>query len=333
MRILFSLLLAILPVWPESGSLHIYAIDVEGGKSTLYVGPSGESMLIDTGYAGHNYRDANRIVAAARAAGLKRIDNLVITHYHGDHVGGVPQLAERIPIGAFYDHGDNLADAVNLQSVFAAYTAVRDKHRHTTLEPGDTIPIKGLRVDVVSASGRAIDKPLDGAGRPNPLCSSYRAIKPDTGENPRSLAFMISFGSLRIADLGDLFWNNEHDLACPNNKLGSADIYMTTHHGTTTSGCPQIVHMLHPKVAIMNNSADKGGSVEAWTTIRESPGLADIWQIHFSNAGGKEHNVPDQFIANPSANCQGKWLEVIARADGEFTVINSRNGYQKTYRK
>ena len=145
---------------------------------------------------------------------------------------------------------------------------------------------------------------------------------------------IITFGSLRIADLGDLYWNQEHELACPVNKLGSVDLYMTTHHGTATSGSPQIVHALHPRVAIMNNGADKGGSIKAWTTIENSPGLQDLWQLHFSNEGGKDHNVAEQFIANPSdENDQGFAIQVTARQDGTFTVRNDRNRFEKTYRK
>ena len=246
-------------------TLRIFAIDVEGGKATLYVSPSGESMLIDTGYAGQENRDANRIAAAAASAGVKRIDYLVVTHYHGDHAGGVPQLAAKLPIGKIFDHGDTVEQSnEKTQAVFQPFAAVRAKYPHQTLHPGDSIPVKGLRVDVVASAGNAIASPLAGAGQPNLLCSSYEPLPPDPGENARSLAMIITFGALRIADLGDLYWNQEHELVCPANKLGVVDLYMTTHHGTATSGSPTIVHALHPRVAIMNNGAIKGGSVKAW---------------------------------------------------------------------
>jgi competence protein ComEC len=334
MNKLTTLLLAAATLLPAQ-TLRIYAIDVEGGKSTLYVSPSGESMLIDTGYAGNDNRDANRIVAAAASAGVKRIDYLVITHYHGDHAGGVPQLAAKMPIGKIFDHGDSFEQSnKKTQAVFQPFAELRAKYPHQTVHPGDTIPVKGLRVDVVAGAGDAIASPLPGAGQPNPLCATYEALPVDPGENAHSLAMIITFGSLRIADLGDLYWNQEHDLACPVNKLGTVDLYMTTHHGNAKSGSPQMVHALHPRVAIMNNGADKGGSIKAWTAIENSPGLQDLWQLHFSNEGGKDHNVADQFIANPSVeNDSGDAIEVTAKPDGTFTVRNDRNHFEKTYTK
>jgi competence protein ComEC len=316
-------------------TLRIVAIDVEGGKATLYVSPSGESMLVDTGYAGNDNRDANRIAAAAASAGVKRIDYLVITHYHGDHAGGVPQLAAKLPIGKIFDHGDSFERSnLKTQAVFQPFAALRAKYPHQTLRAGDTIPVKGMRVDIVASAGKAIRSPLPGAGRPNPSCSTYEALPPDPGENAHSLAMIITFGALRISDLGDLFWNQEHELVCPNNKLGVVDLYMTTHHGTATSGAPVIVHALHPRVAIMNNGTIKGGSVKAWTTIEKSPGLEDLWQLHFSKEGGKDHNVAESFIANPSQESDtGYPIEITAQTDGSFTVRNARNGFEKTYRK
>src|SRR5213080_2156005 len=88
-------------------ALQIYFVDVEGGQATLFVTPEGNSLLVDTGWPGNDGRDADRIVAAAKLAGISKIDYLLVTHFHSDHVGGVPQLVARIPVGAFIDHGEN----------------------------------------------------------------------------------------------------------------------------------------------------------------------------------------------------------------------------------
>ena len=334
MKIRLTLALLFAAVWlAAAADLQVYAIDVEGGKSTLFVSPSGESMLVDTGYDGYNNRDANRILAAARAAGVRQIDYLVITHYHKDHAGGVRQLAAKIPIRNFLDHGPNFEEAKDNKDLYNSYVAARGKGKHFVVRPGDAIPIQGIQVVVVTAAGKAIDKPLEGAGQPNPLCASYKAIAPDSGENAHSIGMWIAYGEFHLVDLGDLYWNQEHDLACPVNKLGKADVYLTTHHGKKTSGSPQMVWALAPKVAVMNNGPDTGGSPQAWQTIHDSPGLADLWQLHFATANDAAHNVAEPFIANLKEPCEGNWIKIAARQDGSFTVTNSRNGFEKTYTK
>ena len=334
MRLLLAgvLLLVSAAVLPAAKNLEMYSIDVEGGQATLFVAPGGESMLIDTGWAGHNRRDADRILAAAKAAGVKRIDYLVITHYHADHAGGVPQLAEKIPIRNFVDHGPSVESGKDADVLFNAYAAFCDKGAHLQVKPGDTIPIKGLDVRVLSSGGDVIPAPLAGAGQPNPECSSFQKHDVDTSENARSVGLLIAYGTFRLIDLGDLTWNKEFDLVCPGNKVGPVDVYVVSHHGMNMSGSPQLVHALHPRVAIMNNGARKGGSPEIWQTIHESPGLLDLWQLHFAVAGGKEHNSSDTLIANLDEICEGKWLKLTAQKDGSFTVSNGRNKYEKTYR-
>jgi competence protein ComEC len=329
-----GLLLLVLPaLLPAAKSLEVYSIDVEGGQATLLVSPSGESMLVDTGWAGHNRRDADRIVAAAKSAGVKKIDYLVITHYHSDHVGGVPQLAEKIPIRNFVDHGASIETGKDADVLFNAYAAFRDKGTHLQVKPGDTIPIKGLEVRVLSSGGDVIPAPLTGAGQPNPECSSFQLHEVDRSENARSVGILIAYGDFRMIDLGDLTWNKEYDLVCPSNKIGTVDVYLVSHHGMNMSGSPQLVHALHPRVAIMNNGARKGGSPEIWQTIHDTPALLDLWQLHFAVAGGKEHNSSDTVIANVDEICEGKWLKLTAQKDGTFTVYNSRNKYERSYKK
>jgi competence protein ComEC len=142
----------------------------------------------------------------------------------------------------------------------------------------------------------------------------------------------MTYGQFHLVDLGDLYWNQEHDLACPVNKLGKADVYMTTHHGKKASSSPQMVWALAPRVAVMNNGPETGGSEQAWQTIDTSPGLLDLWQLHFAGKNDATHNVAEQFIGNMSGeNCDGKWIKITAHEDGSFTVVNSRNHFEKTY--
>jgi competence protein ComEC len=313
--------------------LQIYFIDVEGGQATLIVGPRGESLLVDTGWAGFDGRDAGRILSAAKAAGLKRIDYVLITHYHRDHVGGVPELARQIKIGTFVDHGPTMEDSDDSRKLYAGYEKAIGESKHLVLKPGDRLPFKGLHVQVLTAAGEHISAPLPGAGQPNPVCNSEPQAETDITENARSLGILVSYGKFRFIDLGDLTRNKERELACPNNLVGTVDLYLTTHHGLFQSNAKVIVDALHPRVAIMNNGPHKGGSKEAWETVHNSPGLEDLWQLHYALDSDKEHNAPEMFIANPAENCEGKYIKVTAEQDGSFTVSNSRNGYEKTYPK
>jgi beta-lactamase superfamily II metal-dependent hydrolase len=312
-------------------TLDVYFVDVEGGQATLLVSPAGESLLVDAGWPGYAGRDADRIVATARAAGLKQIDYLLVTHYHLDHVGGVPPLAEKIPVVHFVDHGPNIETDADAKPLFAAYRPARDKGQHIVVKPGDKIPIRGLDIEVVAAAGKLITAPLQGAGAPNPLCASTQLRAPDPTENAQSVGILIRFGLFRLLDLADLTWNKELELACPVNRIGHVQAYLSTHHGMNLSGSAAIVHALAPRVAIMNNGARKGGSPDAWQIVRSSPGLEDIWQLHYAVEAGKQNNAAEQLIANPGEACRGYGLKLSADADGSFTVTNTRTGYTKRY--
>jgi competence protein ComEC len=306
---------------------------VEGGQATLIVTPSTQSLLIDTGWPGFNGRDAGRIVAAAKAAGVDRIDYAVITHFHRDHVGGVTQLASQIKIGTFVDHGPNLEDAAAPREDFAAYEKVAANSKRLFVKPGDQIPMKDITVQVLTAAGEHITAPLQGAGEPDPLCASEPEAPVDSTENARSIGMLITFGKFRFLDLGDLTKRKEKDLVCPNNLIGTVDLYLTTHHGLNQSNAKVIVDAIHPRVSIINNGAHKGGSPDAWETIHNSPGLQDLWQLHYAMDSDKAHNVPETFIANLDEKCEGKYIKITAEPNGTFTVLNSRNNYKKTYSK
>jgi len=327
--------------------LDIYFLDTEGGQATLFVAPSGESMLVDTGFGGNQgmpavpgapaiTRDADRIMNVLKLANVSVLDTVVITHYHGDHVGNAAELAARIPIRRFIDHGPY---TVEMQpgrvAGFVSYQPVREKAHAITAKPGDKIAVAGLDVRVVSSAGALISKPMEGApgaGAPNPFCRGAQKKDQDpTPENFESVGLVVRYGAFRLLDLADLTWNQEHDLMCPNNLLGLFDVFHTTRHGDPHAGAPQLVHAIHARVAVMNNGERKGGDPSYWQIVHEAPGLQDFWQIHRSAAGGADHNSPESFLANLNETDHGHYIKMSVRADGSFTMTNERNGFTKDY--
>jgi competence protein ComEC len=280
-----------------SKPLDIYVVDTEGGKAALWVAPSGQSLLIDSGNPGN--RDLDRIMAAINDAGLKQIDFLISTHYHVDHIGGLMELAKRIPIGTFIDHGPSVEEREQVQGFQAAYAELYGKAKHIVAKPGDKIPIAGLDWRIVTSAGQVLKTPLPGAGKPNPACAGVapKDASP-TDDNGQSVGSVITFGQFRAIDLGDLLWNKENDLMCPNNPIGTVDGFFVTHHGLDQSNSPALVHGVQPRVAVMQNGTRKGAGTEAMKTMRSSPGLEDIWQLHWSYNAGIELNSAGVFIAN-----------------------------------
>jgi competence protein ComEC len=313
--------------------LQIYFIDVEGGQATLVVSPSGQSLLIDTGWSGYEGRDGDRIVAAAHQAGLKQLDYVLITHYHRDHVGGVPQLADSIKIGTFVDHGPNQEDTAETRADYAAYEKAIAGHAHVVVKPGWGLPMKDVEVRVLTAAGDHLTDPLSGAGEANQYCASEPAAPEDKTENSRSIGVLISYGQFRFLDMGDLTKKKEIELICPNNPIGKVDLFLVSHHGEDSSNAKAFVWAVHPRVAIINNGARKGGKPAAWQIVHDSPGLEDQWQLHYAAEADRDHNVADDHIANVKENCEGKYLKVSANSDGTFSVTNGRTGVEKTYAK
>ncbi len=318
----------------SQNALRIYFVDVEGGQATLFVTPAKQSLLIDTGWPANEGRDADRIVAAAKNAGITKIDYVLITHFHTDHVGGAPQLAARIPIRTFIDHGDNResTDAPTVQG-WKAYQELlaTGKYKRVTAKPGDVLPIQGMRVTVISSDGALIHDPLPGAGQNNPSCKNAEHYPADQTENVRSLGMLITFNRLRILDLGDLTEDKEMELMCPVNKLGKIDVYIVSHHGWNQSSSPPFVNGIAARVAIMDNGPKKGGTPSTWDIITKSPGLEDLWQLHFSEEGGQAHNVAAEFIANTQGPDAGNYLELTAWPNSDFEVYNPRTQETKRY--
>ena len=356
---LISLVLGPTFVAAQTRTLNIYVVDVEGGNATLFVSPSGESLLIDTGNGGPAaVRDAERIFAAVKDAGLTQIDHLITTHWHGDHFGGMAEFAARVPIREFIDHGPNVQPAAAADEFLAnVYPRLTSKAKHRVVKPGDRIELSGLDVRVVTSAGETIKTPLQGAGKPNPYCANFKPGQ-NNAEDPQSVGTHVTFGKFRTLHLGDLTKNKEFELMCPNNRIGTVDLFLGLHHGVDTSNSEVAVHALRPRVAIINNGTRKGGQPDVMKVIHSSPGLEDLWQIHFSLLSGQEYTVPGMFIANllddpqanmpvdplaapppgsnapppPAHNGAAHWIKVSAQQDGTFTVTNARNGFSKTYR-
>ncbi len=305
---------------PAAKKLEIYVIDVEGGKSVLFVSPAGESMLFDVGWP----NSTERIVEAAKAAGLKRIDHLVISHYDIDHVGDVAKLLAAFPVGHVYDHGD-----APKNPRFAAYSAARNTLPHTSLKVGDKLPIKGLDVEVLTSAGQS----KKGKGSRNPACDTAKQVAPRASdfEDDQSLGLLIRLGKFRMLDLADLEAHNSYDLVCPVNVIGRVGLYNVNVHGQFKGIAPELLAAIQAPVMIQANGARKGADAPTWPVLKASPGLKDIWQVHTSLNAGKDANPPDDFIANLEPTDGFMWLHISAATDGSFRITNTRNGFERQY--
>jgi beta-lactamase superfamily II metal-dependent hydrolase len=349
---------------PPGKTLDVYFVHVGRGvgNATLLVAPSGETMLLD---AGPEYAAA-RVLEVLKQAGVKQLDYLGTTHYHADHCGATAALAARLPIRTFVDHGPSVelgkgddwwqkrrgpwfrkGMGAEYDKRYNAYLKARENSRHRVVRPGDLIPLKGVEVRVLCAGGKVLDRPLPGAGQKNPACAGVARRADDDAEDAQSVGVLVTWGKFRFVYLGDLTWNLENALFCPVNKVGPADAYLVTHHAQSfpremgdyyhgLSACPKSeLHGLRPRVAILSLGAagHRQGTPEAIQTVRSSPGLEDVWQTSFVEAGGeKGHNSPKDFCASLGAAKEpARHLKLSAAADGSFTMLNSRNNFSKKY--
>ena len=326
----------------QSRTLDIYFIDAEGGGATLVVGPSGQSLLIDSGFPRPDDRDAKRIYTVAQQAGLKKIDYHLVTHFHADHVGGLTALAKMIPIDRFFAHGgvpeagDVGPGIPAVQQWFDTYQKISEGKR-TVLKVGDRIPMKDIQIQVITTNREFLAKPLSG-GAQNPLCSGAEHKPLDSLENQRNVATLFTYGRFTYFNPGDTPWETEMELSCPVNKLGSVTLYQTSKHGAFDGGgAPAHLNALKPKAVVVTNGPNKGLGVPAgkghYQRIAKIPGIEAIWQVHMSPEG-REANTSEEMIANTDTNVDHKdayFIKASVSADGKFTVTNSRNGVSKTY--
>ena len=320
----------------DANPLTIYFIDVEGGQSTLLVTPDRHSFLVDTGWAGggkgfapgdpQQARDANRIMAALKDAGVSQIDFLLITHFHPDHDGGIAELGQLMPVGTFIDHGRPSEFArftsPDIEPAYKAYVALRKGHAHIVPKPGERLPVPGLQVTVVSSAGRILRMPLPGAGAENPTCGKARALRAgDPFENPRSTGILVRFGEFSFLDVGDLTGGPLRGLVCPRSLIGPVDAYLVAHHGNNDAADPATLAAFGARAMIVNNGLTKGGGAFMFRALH-GVGAGDVWQLHeTSNVGAA--NFPPAFIANLDLETS-YWIKLEAQADGSFRVQNPR---------
>ncbi len=316
--------------------LLIYFLDVDGGQATLVVVDGKASMLVDAGWPGFEGRDTEKILTAAKDAGISRLDVMFTTHYHTDHVGGVPQLAAKLPIDRFVDHGPVLEKSENASRLYQRYLEVRNRGQHQRVSAGDSFRLGDATIKVVSARKELIQRPLQAkyaSGSPA-ACKDGSTMPGDGSENEMSVGTVLEYGLFRFLNLADLLWNEEQALVCPQNKIGEIDLMLSTHHGFRTSNNPVLTRVTKPRVVVMNNGAKKGGDPERWRTIRALRDFGPFfWQTQKSVLDNGSHNVPDDYIAALEPQDKPAWIKVIARKDGSFQVSNSRNGKTVYYRK
>jgi beta-lactamase superfamily II metal-dependent hydrolase len=337
----YALALALLPAAsgaaPTKGTLDFYFVDVEGGAATLIVTPAGESVLIDCGAPGD--RDASRIAAAAKAAGLKRIDHLIATHWHSDHFGGTPDLVKRIPVGHFYNRGvtEKGDEGALFEKMMAAYKQC-STGKSTTLKAGDWLPLHSTSgspvVKILTLCGSKQFLP-DKPGAPkNPMAQQFLPQAPDPSDNAQSLGFLVSFGGFKFVDLGDLTWNMEEKLVDPTDKVGPIDVFQTTHHGLEISNNDVLIKTMNPRVAVFNNGPRKGGHPDVTMTLRQLPEIKAIYQLHKNLTSMESDNTTPNRIANTAdtPDCKGEFIKMSVAADGKsYTVQVGPNGKREKF--
>jgi beta-lactamase superfamily II metal-dependent hydrolase len=338
--LLFSTILLCVPVATadqKSGTLDLYFIDVEGGAANLIVTPSGESLLIDSGYPDNQGRDLDRIIHVVRdVAGLSRIDHAVVSHWHLDHYGNHAALAAGFGIGTFWDRGipDALQEDPGYIDRVAAYRAA-SQNQSRTLKAGQFLPLKSgttpLQVRVLSASREVVV----GEGPQNPFADRHQPQPDDPSDNAASISLLFSFGPFRYLTCGDLTWNTEAKMVTPRNPAGRVDLFMVTHHGLPVSNNPALVLAIDPVAAVMCNGPKKGGADSTLRTLREVKSLQAWYQLHRNIDLDPALQAPADRIANngTTADCRGEWIMAQVQPDGQnFSIRIGKSGKPQEFK-
>jgi competence protein ComEC len=374
--LLLALVWSVSSAFGAEKSAQFYFVDVGHGNATFVISPSGETMLIDCGTS----RTLDRVYNFMQQNGIPKIDYLFVTHFEEDHMGAAAALSEKVPILNWVDHGESVTYEKSDEwwmgrrqpwfrpgtgkmdnERWERYIAARAKGHHIVVKPGDHVPIKGIDALVVIGAGKGLTSPLKGAGQPNPACAQSQPRLEDDAEDGQSLGVLISVGKFRFINLGDTDWNPSYRLFCPNNLVGTVDVYLVTHHAQSFSksygenlkpvpggpdqklyywslSCcsPAEVWGLHPRVAVLSMGAEghKAGNDKAMQTVDKSPGLEGMWMTEKIVAGGEAgHNPPDDYIANIGGPRAEKvpGIKLVAHPDGSFAFTNMRNGFTKEY--
>jgi hypothetical protein len=266
----------------------------------------------------------------AKLAKVNKIDYFVLTNYQPDHAGGVSQLVHKIPVGTFIDRGPvGPADSKHQQAA-KEYEAAIGGSQRMVAKPGYDLPLRSINAMFVSANGNLIAKPLPTGGNLNTYCAATSPRTDAEAEDTRSLGMYWHFGRFRMLDLSDLPWEKEQQLMCPTNLVGKIDLFLVSHGGSDQSNSPALVQDITPRVAIVGNGSGRGGSSSTYNRLKTVSGLEDIWQLHYSEDGGKLHNTVDTKIAN-LADSDGFYLKITASEDGSFEVFNPRNKFTQRY--
>jgi glyoxylase-like metal-dependent hydrolase (beta-lactamase superfamily II) len=364
-----------LPALAADDALQMIPMDVEGGGGTLFVTPHGKSVLIDTGNPDRGAHPNSQVIAdTAKAFGIKKIDYVIITHYHVDHIGGLEGLLKRIPIGTFIDHGVNrevpgtqspggligpdwrtlgpdgkpragrggtvpppptvIPPPGSTAAGYNHYLELIKGHPHRVVKPGERLNVDGMDILFVDVDDVPIGRVLPGGGDRPAACATMQPMGPNGGEeNAHSTSSLITYGKTRIAAFGDLTWNAEQKLFCPVDKVGKVDIVLASHHGLQFSNSPAMVESLQPKIVLVGNAIRKGDDPERMRSYMANPRFASMWHLHITQ-GHDELDGDKNQIANINSNPaddKSYNLRLRIKKDGDITVINERNGFNKTY--